>query len=51
MNDLKIDTGNSRIWLSRLTTLDGMPYDNQITIEVMRAGKWVIVDTYAGGAV
>ena len=49
--DLKIDTGNSRIWLSRCSTLDGMPFDNMVTVEVLKAGKWVILDTYAGGPV
>ena len=49
--DLKIDTGNSRIWLSRCSTLDGMPFDNMVTVEGLKAGKWVILDTYAGGPV
>jgi len=49
--DLKIDTGESRIWLSRCSTLDGMEYDNMITVEVLRAGRWVTVDKYAGGAI
>tara|TARA_R100001244_G_scaffold101207_1_gene75422 strand:- start:176 stop:487 length:312 start_codon:yes stop_codon:yes gene_type:complete len=47
----KVDTGSMRIWLSRLTTLDDAPYDNQITVEVLRDGTWLTVDTYAGGAV
>ena len=50
-SDLKIDTGNSRVWLSRCSTLDDAEYDNEIIVEVFRGGLWITVDTYAGGAV
>lgn len=35
-DDLKIETKNIRIWLSRLTKEDGQPYDNEVTIEEYR---------------
>ena len=49
--NLKIDTGRCRVWLSRCSTLDGMPYDNMITVEMWLAkdGLWRVLDTYAGG--
>ena len=31
-DDLKIDDGNFRVWLSRCGIEDGMPFDNAITI-------------------
>lgn len=38
MDDLKIemtmnDGREYRVWLSRMTVEDGMPYDNQVTVE------------------
>lgn len=45
-DNLKKDTRNERVWLSRLTVADGMPYNNQVTVEVFSNGKWNIVDTY-----
>jgi hypothetical protein len=35
-----------RIWLSRMTKEDGMPYDNQVTVEVLENGNWKEVDQY-----
>lgn len=40
--DLKIETKTLRIWLSRMTVADGMPYNNMVTIEQAKtywAGK------------
>lgn len=31
--DLKIETKTRRVWLSRMTVADGMPYNNMVTIE------------------
>ncbi|ULO07141.1 hypothetical protein H1230_30100 [Paenibacillus sp. 19GGS1-52] len=45
-DNLKKDTGNERIWLSRMTVGDGMHYNNQVTVEVYTNGKWNTVDTY-----
>ena len=52
-DDLKIerlDGGGLRVWLSRMTVEDGMPYDDQITIEEYnhRDGRWVTIDEYQG---
>jgi len=50
--DLKIDTGSCRVWLSRCSTMDGMEYDNMITVEALpENGRWRTVDTYAGGVI
>ncbi|MEK6879073.1 MAG: hypothetical protein AABY22_05665 [Nanoarchaeota archaeon] len=32
-DNLKIETQSERIWLSRMTIEDGMPYNNQVTEE------------------
>lgn len=47
-DDLKIETPTKRIWLSRLTIEDGMPYNNQVTEEKLHAvtGSWVTVKQY-----
>lgn len=45
-DNLKKDTGKERVWLSRMTVADGMPYNNQVTVEVYSNGKWNTVDTY-----
>lgn len=48
--DLKIDTGTTRVWLSRCGVEDGEPYPNKITIEHYdRIDRlWVIKETYQG---
>lgn len=47
-DDLKIATPSRRVWLSRLTREDGMPYDNQVTEEVFNkhTGQWVTMRQY-----
>lgn len=48
-DDLKLETITNlpyRVWLSRMTTLDGMPYNNQVTIEMCVEGKWITVEQY-----
>jgi len=47
-DDLKVDTGTERVWLSRMTVEDGAPYNNQVTVEKLRAGRWVMVRQYRG---
>lgn len=39
-DNLKIKTGNVQVWLSRMTVADGMPYDNQVTIEQYIDNNW-----------
>jgi hypothetical protein len=45
-DDLKIDTGDQRVWLSRMTAEDGEPYDNRVTIERFVDGSWVEVEYF-----
>lgn len=42
------DGGEIRVWLSRCTIEDGMPYNNQITVEEFdaNAGRWNTIDVY-----
>ena len=47
-DDLKIDTGSTRVWLCRCGVADGMPYDDAITVEHLIDGRWVEVEQYAG---
>jgi hypothetical protein len=47
-DNLKIDTGKIRVWLCRCGVADGLPYDNMITVEKLRAGRWVKWDEYEG---
>jgi hypothetical protein len=45
-DDLKIEDGNIRVWLSRMTIEDGMPYNNQVSIEKLQNGAWKVIDEY-----
>lgn len=45
-DNLKFDDGKRRIWLSRMTVADGMPYNNQVTIEDLIDGVWTTVEEY-----
>lgn len=46
-DDLKIETPDRRVWLSRVTVADGVPYPNQVTVESPNVhGEWVTVRTY-----
>lgn len=45
-DNLKVDDGKHRVWLSRMRVEDGMPYNNQVTVEENKNGTWVIVRTY-----
>jgi hypothetical protein len=47
-DNLKVSTGSTRVWLSRMTVEDGAPYGNQVTVEKLRGGRWVIADQYPG---
>jgi hypothetical protein len=47
-DNLKIDTGTERVWLSRCGIEDGEPYDDKITIERLRGGRWVTIEEYPG---
>jgi hypothetical protein len=45
-DDLKLDRNGTRIWLSRCGVDDGEPYDNKITVEKLRGGRWITVETF-----
>ncbi len=47
-DDLKVDTGRERVWLSRCTRADGEPFNNKVTVEWLIAGRWKSVDEYQG---
>lgn len=42
-NNLHYEDADTRIWISRLTTADGMPYDYMVTTEKLQNGKWVAI--------
>ena len=46
--DLKVDAGDSRVWLSRMKHLDGVAYENQVIVEVLVNGAWETIETYKG---
>lgn len=48
-DDLKIDTGETRVWLARTGVEDGEPFDNKVTIERLVKGRWEVEATYPGG--
>lgn len=45
-DDLKLETGNIRIWLSRCGVADGEPYENKVTVESRGFYSWRTVETY-----
>lgn len=47
-DDLKVDTGDTRVWLCRCGVADGMPYENAISVESLVDGQWVDVEMYRG---
>lgn len=46
MDNLKVDDGKVRVWLSRMTVADGMEYDNQVTVEELVEGIWTTINEY-----
>ena len=46
--DLKVDAGDSRVWLSRMKRIDGVAYENQVIVEVLVNGTWQTIETYKG---
>ena len=45
-DDLKIKTEDTKVWLSRMTVEDGMPYDNMVTVEKLIDGRWEVIEEY-----
>lgn len=44
--DLKIERGNTRVWLSRCKKEDGEPYTHKVTVERYINGRWVTLKRY-----
>jgi hypothetical protein len=45
--DLKVETGQVRVWLSRMTAEDGADYDNEVIVEHWhQSGFWYTAKTY-----
>ncbi len=47
-DNLKVDDGETRVWLCRCGVADGMPYDDAITVERLTEGRWRTVAQYPG---
>ena len=45
-DDLKIDQGERRVWLSRCGVEDGEPFENKLTVEQYVDGRWQDVAIY-----
>lgn len=47
-DNLKVETEDTRIWLCRCGIDDGMPYDNQVTVEKLDKNDyiWKEIETY-----
>lgn len=45
-DNLLIHEGDTKVWLSRMTTEDGMPFNNAVTVERLIDGCWVEVEVY-----
>lgn len=45
-DDLKIDDGQMRVWLSRMTVEDGAPTDGMVSIEWNIGGTWMTTEEY-----
>lgn len=44
--DMKLDNGEERVWLSRMTKEEGAKCNNKVTVEVFKGGIWTCVDEY-----
>ena len=45
-DDLKVDEGSTRIWLSRCGLEDGAEYDNMVTVEKYNGQRWDVAEQY-----
>jgi hypothetical protein len=45
-SNLKIETENTRVWLSRMTKEDGAKANNMVEVEKLINGNWVTVKEY-----
>lgn len=44
--DLKYNNGRVKLWLSRLGTADGEPFEHTAYVDVLTDGRWVTVGHY-----
>jgi hypothetical protein len=47
-DNLKVDTGTERVWLSRCGVEDGEPFDHKVTVERFNGRRWKIIEEYPG---
>lgn len=47
-DDLKVDTGRTRVWLSRCSVEDGEPFNDKVSVEILVDGCWLTAEEYAG---
>lgn len=47
-DDLHIDTGDIRIWLSRCSIEDGEPFVHTVHVELEQDGSWINAGSYDG---
>lgn len=47
-DDLKVDTGTLRVWLARTGVADGEKWNNRISVEVLKDGRWVHKSNHRG---
>jgi hypothetical protein len=45
-DNLVYQSETKRVWISRMTVEDGQPYNNQVTVEKLVDGNWVIKEQY-----
>ena len=45
-DDLKIETADHRLWLSRCTVEDGAPCNNKVTVERRAGNAWIEADVF-----
>jgi hypothetical protein len=45
--DLRVDTGEFRLWTARTGLADGEPYEHTVYVELFDEGRWVSADEWA----
>lgn len=45
-DDLKVETEDTRVWLSRCSVEDGEPYDHKVSVEQYDDRRWNTVEEY-----
>lgn len=48
--NLMVDTGKTRVWLSRLTKEDGAKFDHEVSVETLGPKGWRTITTYGAKA-